>query len=124
MRYRDPMSRSTGRSRLAYSTDRAVKCSKCGWPLKDCRCGERPPEAVPERIVAKLRLETKGRKGKGVTVIYDLPRNPEFLEKVATELKKACAAGGAVGETTVEVQGDHRETIRARLEKKGWTVKG
>lgn len=92
--------------------------------LKDCRCGVRPPEAVPDKIVAKLRIETSGRKGKPVTVVYDLPRNPEFLGTLSTELKKACAAGGAVGETTVEVQGDHRDAIRTRLQKKGWTVKG
>ncbi|MDA8021187.1 MAG: translation initiation factor [Thermoanaerobaculia bacterium] len=54
-------------------------------------------------MVVKLRRETKGRKGKGVTVVYDLPRNPEFLNQLATELKKACACGGAVGETSVEV---------------------
>lgn len=118
------MSRRTVRSRLAYSTDSDAKCPRCGWPLKDCRCGERPPEAVPDKVVAKLRIETKGRKGKGVTVVYDLPRNPEFLEKLAKELKKACASGGTAGETTVEFQGDHRDAIRARLQKKGWTVKG
>lgn len=124
MRYRGPMSRRAGSSRLAYSTEDAAKCPTCGWPLGTCRCGDRPPEAIPEKLVAKLRIETKGRKGKGVTVVYDLPRNPEFLEKLSRELKKACASGGTAGETTVEVQGDHRDAIRARLQKKGWTVKG
>lgn len=118
------MSRSTGRSRLAYTTDKTDRCPTCGWPVADCRCGDRPPEAVPDRIVAKLRIEKSGRKGKPVTVVYDLPRNPDFLEKLAKELKRSCAAGGSTGEAHVEVQGDHREAIRARLEKKGWTVKG
>lgn len=118
------MSHSSGRTRLAYSTERAAKCPTCGWSPDACRCGQRPPEPVPAKVVAKLRLETKGRKGKGVTVIYDLPRNPEFLGDLVKELKKACACGGAVGDTTVEVQGDHRDTIRARLQAKGWTVKG
>lgn len=118
------MSRSSGRSRLAYSTDKTAKCPTCGWPLGDCRCGERPPEAVPDKVVAKLRIETSGRKGKPVTVVYDLPKNPDFLSDLASELKKACACGGSVGEDRVEVQGDHRDAIRSRLRKKGWTVKG
>jgi translation initiation factor 1 len=42
------------------------------------------------RIVAKLRMEKKGRGGKMVTVIDGLPRNDAFLKELAAELKRAC----------------------------------
>ena len=79
---------------------------------------------MPAKIVAKLRLEKSGRGGKTVTVVYDLPDNQAFLKELASELKRACGAGGAVIDNGVEIQGDLRDRIRAALEKKGWTVKG
>jgi translation initiation factor 1 len=83
-----------------------------------------PAESVPDRVIAKLRIEKSGRAGKVVTVVYDLPRNDAFLKALASELKKACGAGGAVVDNTVEIQGDLRDRVRGLLQKKGWTVKG
>lgn len=113
-------------TRTVYSTGTGGLCPKCGWPMRQCPCSERSPrdERLPARIVAKLRIEKAGRGGKTVTVVYDLPRNQPFLKELATELKRACGAGGAVVGNTVEIQGDLRERIRAALEKKGWMVKG
>jgi translation initiation factor 1 len=59
-----------------------------------------------------------------VTVVYDLPQNQQFLKELAGELKRACGAGGAVVENTVEIQGELRDRIRSLLTKKGWIVKG
>ena len=79
---------------------------------------------MPDRITARIRIEKAGRKGKTVTVVENLPRNREFLKKLAGELKGACGSGGTAGETHVEVQGDHREKIKKILRSKGWRVKG
>ena len=57
-------------------------------------------------------------------MIDGLPRNPEFLESLARELKKSRGTGGRVGEDFVEIQGDHREPLRELLGRKGWVVKG
>lgn len=115
-------------SRLAYSTDRGRTCPKCGFGEKDCRCPQGKAavvdEPVPAKIVAKLRIEKGGRGGKTVTVVDGLPKNREFLKTLAGELKKACGTGGTTGETSVEIQGDQRETLRALLQSRGWTVKG
>lgn len=111
--------------RLVYSTESAGTCPQCGWPVKSCRCaGAVAEEAVPTKIVAKLRIEKSGRGGKTVTVVDGLPRNRDFLKTLAGELKKSLGTGGSTGETTVEIQGDRREEIRGLLTKKGWTVKG
>jgi translation initiation factor 1 len=112
--------------RLVYSTASGRVCPKCGWPADDCRCSTslaQGREAVPDRPVAKLRVENRGS-GKQVTVVAGLPRNAEWLEALCRELKKACGAGGSAGEDSVEIQGDHRERLRELLAKKGMTVKG
>lgn len=113
-------------SRLVYSSDTGRRCATCGWPAPDCKCSHRSArdEAVPARVVAKLRVEKAGRGGKTVTVVYDLPRNQAFLKELAAELKRACGAGGAVNEATVEIQGDLRDRIREHLIRKGFRVKG
>jgi translation initiation factor 1 len=79
---------------------------------------------VPARIVAKLRVEKKGRGGKVVTVVDGLPHNAAFLKDLCQELKRACGTGGAVREGAVELQGDLRERIREYLLQKQFLVKG
>lgn len=113
-------------SRPVYSTGGGRLCPTCGWPANDCRCSTQfaRDEALPAKVVAKLRLEKKGRGGKTVTVVYDLPKNQAFLKALAVELKRTCGVGGAVAEDTVEVQGDQLARIRPVLAAKGWTVKG
>ena len=115
-----------GDGRIVYSTGIGKVCPGCGWPAKDCKCSSKRSvdESVPGRVVAKLRLEKKGRGGKTVTVVYDLPNNATFLKELAQDLKRACGTGGAVAENTVELQGDLRERVREFLAKKGFAVKG
>ena len=79
---------------------------------------------IPDRIVARLRIEKTGRRGKIVTVVESLPRNSGFLKDLAKELKRTCGTGGTVVEDRVELQGDHRGKLRSALRAKGWTVKG
>ena len=79
---------------------------------------------MPDRIVATLRMEKAGRGGKTVTVVAGLPRNAAFLKTLCGELKRACGTGGAVGDGTVEIQGEARDKVRANLVARGWRVKG
>ena len=118
---------SDGRGRLVYSTDLGRVCPDCSRPVRDCVCGTRADESLPSRpgkIVAKLRMEKKGRGGKMVTVVAGLPRNAALLTDLCQELKRACGTGGAVSDDTIELQGDLRERIRDFLLKKGFVVKG
>jgi len=112
-------------SRLVYSTSGGRTCSGCGWPIDNCRCSKTTAtESVPAKIVAKLRMEKKGRGGKTVTVVYDLPNNAQFLKELGGELKRACGTGGAVVDGAIELQGELRDRVRDFLTKKGFTVKG
>jgi len=112
-------------SRLVYSTGKGSVCPRCGWPVDNCQCSKKGgTQAVPARVVAKLRIEKAGRSGKTVTVLYDLPRNSDFLKDLAQDLKKSCGVGGTVGEDTIELQGDQRDRVRTLLADKGFAIKG
>ena len=112
--------------RTVYSTATGGKCPVCGWPQRSCMCSsnQRRQEPVPDRIVAKLRMEKAGRGGKTVTVVYDLPRNEAFLKELSQRLKRECGTGGSVTENTVELQGEMRDRVRGILQRLGYTVKG
>ena len=79
---------------------------------------------MPSRIVARLRMEKKGRGGKAVTVVYDLPQNDGFLKELSQRLKRACGTGGTVVDGGVELQGDLRDRVRDFLQQQGYVVKG
>lgn len=85
---------------------------------------ERTPNTVtPSDGFAKVRRETKGRKGKGVTTISGLGLDVDALKKLASQLKKTCGSGGSVVGETIEIQGDKKEPVKAALEKNGFKVK-
>ena len=114
--------------RLVYSTGAGRICPGCGWPTDNCQCSKvvdkLASDRVPARIVAKLRIEKKGRGGKTVTVVDGLPRNAAFLKNLGQELKRACGTGGAAEDGAIELQGDLRDRVRDVLLKKGFVVKG
>ena len=119
--------RNTGR--LVYSTGVGRVCPTCGWPADNCRCSTKrsagaPVPARPGKIVAKLRMEKKGRGGKQVTVVGGLPNNQALLKELCQELKRACGTGGAVAGGTIELQGDLRDRVRELLVGKDFAVKG
>ena len=113
-------------SRLVYSTATGRLCPECGRPLADCRCKRSKPAqpVVPKGDgIVRVGRETKGRKGKGVTVVTGVPLAGGALEELATRLKKRCGSGGTVEGGVIEIQGDHRDTLVAELGKLGYTVK-
>ena len=103
----------TRERRLVYSTE----------------TGRIKPESTPATAaptgdgVVRLRRETKGRKGKGVTLIDGIPENPDTLKALTKEFKQLCGTGGAVKAGVIEVQGDQRERLKPVLESKGYQVK-
>ena len=115
---------SRGNARTVYSTGAGRICPRCGWPEGNCQCSKTADDPIPTRIVAKLRMEKKGRGGKTVTVIDGLPRNAGFLKALSQELKRACGTGGTVVEGGIELHGDLRERVREVLAQKGFAVKG
>lgn len=109
-------------SRLVYSSEKSPNCDTCGRPLAKCRCSQKPTAAGGDGIV-RVQRETKGRKGKGVTLIRGLPLEGEDLKRLAKRLKSKCGSGGTVRDGVVEIQGDHRDLLLNELKKEGFTAK-
>ncbi len=81
------------------------------------------PEPPKKVLTAKVGRETAGRKGKGVTTIFDANLNEVELRDLAAKLKQRCGTGGTVKEGRIEIQGDNRDRIVAELETMGFRVK-
>ena len=71
----------------------------------------------------RIRRETKGRKGAGVTLVDGLALDSDKLKKTAKQLKALCGSGGTVKDGIIEIQGDHRDKIETWLEQKNYVVK-
>lgn len=80
-------------------------------------------EITPSDGFARVRRETKGRKGKGVITISGLGIDAKALKELAKKLKKTCGTGGSVVGEVIEVQGDKRDQIKQVLESNGFKVK-
>ena len=84
-----------------------------------------PPvkESARKPVTLKVGRETAGRRGKGVTTVFDLPLDEEAVRELAALLKQRCGTGGTVKDGRIEIQGDQRQLIVAELEKLGYRVK-
>jgi translation initiation factor 1 len=108
-------------SRLVYSTE---------WGAVD-RAGSKkrtvaaraPMKSAGGDGVVRVGRQTKGRKGKGVTVVAGVPLSGTDLAELGKELRRKCGSGGTVKDGNIEIQGDHRDRIVELLGAKGWTVK-
>lgn len=109
-------------SRIVFSTEYGSMCPGCEKPVDQCICSALIPAYSGDGIVRVAR-QTKGRKGKGVTLITGVPLAPDELKKLATELKQKCGTGGTVKNGIIEIQGDQRDKIIELLKDKPWQVK-
>tara|TARA_R110001599_G_scaffold54016_1_gene150382 strand:+ start:18373 stop:18720 length:348 start_codon:yes stop_codon:yes gene_type:complete len=110
-------------SRLVYSTDQGRLCPECQQANDQCQCKARNT-GVPEGDgIARIRRETKGRKGKGVSIVNGVLLDDAALKALAKELRQKLSTGGAIKDGEMEFQGDHRQTLKSLLEGKGFQVK-
>lgn len=114
--------RNKNDSRLVYSSDKGKMCPGCGKSEHDCQCRKKTGTSFGDGIV-RVGWETKGRKGKGVSIITGIPLESQALTKLARRLKSRCGSGGTVKNGMIEIQGDHRDLLMEELRKEGFTVK-
>src|SRR5438132_11591111 len=109
-------------SRLVYSSD-GGRVQQQAPERRRPAPPNRGPSApsVPNDGVVRVFRDRSGRRGKTVTLVTGVPANK--VEEVATQLKRAAAAGGAVRDGAIEIQGDHRELVASRLGALGFRVK-
>ena len=68
----------------------------------------------------RVKREVAGRRGKGVTTIYDVPLDDAGLRDLAGRLKKRCGVGGSAKDGVIELQGDHRAVVLEVLRAEGY----
>lgn len=117
---------SRGDSRRVYSTEVGRTCPGCLRAIGECVCktthATLKGSAGSDGIV-RLHRETKGRKGKGVTLVKGLNLPTDELAALAKTLKAKCGVGGSVKEDTIELQTADRDKVKVLLEAQGHTVK-
>tara|TARA_B110000908_G_scaffold140348_1_gene167448 strand:+ start:275 stop:691 length:417 start_codon:yes stop_codon:yes gene_type:complete len=101
----------TNETRLVFSTETGrIKRTK------------EPKEKIMGDGVVKIRLEVKGRRGKGVTTISGLDITNAQLKSLTKQLKKLFGTGGSLKNGIIEIQGDRREGLRENLKQLGHVI--
>ncbi|MFQ5561865.1 MAG: translation initiation factor Sui1 [Nitrospinota bacterium] len=104
-----------------YSTDFGKMCPQCDKAIDQCTCKLKKRELDSDGVV-RVKRETKGRKGKGVTLITGLPLDEDQLKSLTRSFKQKSGSGGSLKNGVIEIQGDHREVLEKELIKLGYKV--
>ena len=107
-------------SQLVYSSDPELQLQ-----IEERQKSVSKPEVVnlpPEKQQIKILFQTKGRKGKQVTLIQGFQHNASTLNDLASKLKQFCSAGGTVKGQDIEIQGDKRKIVTEKLRQLGYKI--
>lgn len=77
---------------------------------------------LPAQQKLKVRLDTKNRGGKAVTLVEGFVGTGEDLADLGKKLKSLCGSGGSAKDNEILVQGDHREKVLQWLVKTGFKL--
>ena len=103
--------RNSTNNNIVYSTDPAFREE----------AGEQTKETVePAQQNLRIRLDTKHRSGKAVTLVENFTGNEADLETLGKQLKTYCGTGGSVKDGLILIQGDQRDKILQWLLKNGY----
>jgi translation initiation factor 1 len=109
---------------IVYRIDVGRVCPGCRRPIAQCACTDRRGQPVRAGTGAvRVSRVTQGRGGKAVSIITGLPLDQAGLASLARELKQRCGSGGTVREGTIEIQGEHRDTLVAELARRGYAAR-
>ena len=106
---------------LVFSTDRSHRqvCPTCD--RHPCVC-QSAADVVPAETLLRMRLDKKGRGGKAVTVVFDLPGHPDYFLGLIKKLKAHCGTGGALkdGRIGKEMLTERSSSSKACLTQLAW----
>ena len=96
---------------FVYSTDPGFKFEE------EPDTGETLP---PAQQKLKVRLDTRHRAGKAVTLVEGFTGKEEDLQELGKKLKSFCGTGGSAKDNEIIIQGDQREKVLQWLLKNGY----
>lgn len=96
---------------IVYSTDPSFSFKEESGPVETLS---------PAKQKLTIRLDTKQRAGKAVTIVTGFIGSTDDLENLGKSLKNFCGTGGAVKEGEILIQGDQREKVKQWLQKNGY----
>jgi translation initiation factor 1 len=100
-----------GSNGIVYSTDPQFR-------IEDEQTHEESLPTGKQRL--KVRLDTRQRAGKAVTLVEGFAGPKEDLEALGRQLKTHCGTGGSVKDGEIIIQGDQRDKITQWLIAKGY----
>lgn len=104
--------KKTGSGGIIYSTNPDFR-------MEDDTPAEETLPAKQQKL--RVRLDTRQRAGKAVTLVEGFSGKKEDLEDLGKKLKTHCGTGGSVKDGEVIVQGDQRDKITQWLLNNGYS---
>ena len=103
--------KKSNNSGVVYSTDPDFKFHE----------GQNNIETLPPaHQKLKIRLDTKHRAGKAVTLVEGFVGKEEDLQELSKKLKSFCGSGGSAKDGEIIIQGDHRDKVMQWFIKNGY----
>ncbi|HEY6506137.1 MAG TPA: translation initiation factor [Chitinophagaceae bacterium] len=76
---------------------------------------------LPAQQKLRIKLDTKHRAGKAVTLIEGFIGKEDALAELGKKLKNFCGTGGSAKDGEIIIQGDQREKVMQWLVKNGYS---
>lgn len=120
MKKKTKLKNSDSNYTVVYSTDPELpkRCSGCQRLPDECKCG---PSKFRFANKPSYRIERKGRGGKTVTIVSNLPPHETLLKDLCKFLKRSVGGGGTHyvegGAGSIEIQGERIDELRKLVEK-------
>ena len=77
---------------------------------------------LPQQQKLRIKLDTKHRAGKAVTLIEGFIGTEEDLQTLGKALKNFCGTGGSAKDNEIIIQGDQRDKVMQWLLKNGYKL--